>query len=277
MAAIAECDSFTPFLLKFPTEIRQRIYDFVFEGEAGYPELGDRFLMPEHQATNSFSLSMNDRSQAKQFLHYFHINRASRSDMINQYLSRATLTVELEALVAILQLLTPGMRTNVQHIFLVGNFGNESRYHRLEWAFNMLREYRTRTAPNLAHHRVEKSDARYMGLKDLMHTYRGLPNLKTLTIYPLPIQDTLDWMQYGDLDALLRSRVFQCILEFRGLRHFSIDCRGNDRVYSHCGRSSSMCDCMHEFNAQNTEKRKVLQAAEKLIQATVVDDSHWTF
>lgn len=155
-------DTFTSSFFKFPIEVRSRIYDMVFE-----KEVLDSTNMFEDEKRNSLYLTLGDQNRPKQFFHYLHVNRAFRADVIELFLSQITFTIDLEALVCVLQLLTPAMRLAIHQLCLVGNFGHTFRCDNIE-NVRQLSEERGQHL-ELGHHRSSEKDARYMGLKDMLH------------------------------------------------------------------------------------------------------------
>ncbi|KAF2096167.1 hypothetical protein NA57DRAFT_78938 [Rhizodiscina lignyota] len=271
-------DSFTPFLFRFSTEIRQHIYDFVFDRET--LDSSDMLKKNESNEPRSLYLSLGGHSNSKQFFYYLHINRKIRADMIEQVLPRLTLTAEIEELVCVLQLLTGGMRSNICRLRLIGNFGDSDSYSCIK---NRREECKERSLTlKTAQHGEKETDARYMGMKDMLHISRGLSNLSHLILRPslFGIGDyeyNLDEELDKILGYILDYRLLECLLELRGLRSFEIDRSGYENFIELECKIDKGCDCCVKIMEEVKNKRRILEAAEKRVREVVVTNKPMTF
>lgn len=254
-----------PYLLKFPVDVRLRIYDFVLDKETLDPYESDFVKHLDHPSL----CLMFHGIRPKQFFRYLHINQAIRADIIELALARISVTIELDDLVCILQVLTLGMRTNIRHLRLVCELGDLFTTYNAEYIHSSA--ICRFPSLNLSHHEPTELDLRYIGLKDLLHTYRGLPYLETLVLYPLTVTGTGTREDYCrvTLQEFLDFKVTRSISEFRRLRSFSIDYNYIDRPVPECRK----CDCHIPRERERQYENGLLHEAEPTIRAAVEGDA----
>lgn len=256
-------DTFTPYLLKLPTEVRFQIYDLVFDKETLDPFNHD-MLKPVDKP--SVYLTTIGQVGPRQFFRYMHINQAIRADVIELVFSRIIVTVDLYTLVCVLQLLTPGMRRNVQHLRIIGDFSNDFGEQNVAW----LRGTCASRFPylDLSDHGTSDTGVRCMGLKDMLHVHRGLPNLSSLVLYPHNRMVGLSRSVVGvTLEELLGFKVIRLFPELRRLRRFSVDYHLFDVLVPSCETYGTIKQIAEELLRQ----KGLLQEAEQWIRAVAVE------